>query len=303
MSGRVSALAWLLLAVLTLIWGSSFILIKVGIKTFDPFTAGMLRLTVASLFMVPISIYHFRKVQPKDWPRMIAMSLVGVGLPSILFPWAQKHVDSAVAGIGNSLSPFWVLVLGALFFGRKFSGAKVIGVLVGLAGAVMLVLGGSLAKPAPGNDGGATGFQFQGYELLLVLATICYGLSTNLIKDLLTRYPSSMVSAYQVSLSGVIAMVVLLPGTPFLHLMQTQPHAWESLAAVATLGAFGTALAVILFSRMVQLTDTVFSSSVTYLMPLVAVVWGLAVGEHLHWMQWVGMVVILSGVGLVNFSK
>jgi drug/metabolite transporter (DMT)-like permease len=299
MSGRVGVIAWVLLLALTLIWGSSFILIKQAIVTFDPlkagpFTAGAIRLSVAAIFLLPVALYHVRKVKAKDWLRLLAISWVGVGIPSILFPLAQTHVTSAVAGIGNSLSPFWVLVLGALFFKQRFSGQKIIGVLIGLVGAVILIAAGKTREQLIFGSG---------YELLLVAATFCYGLSTNLQRELLTRYPSTMISALQVSLIGLPAMILLVPATPFVELMQTHPQAWKSLAAAATLGAFGTALAVLLFSRLIQLTDAVFSSSVTYLMPIVAVIWGFFSHEQMHWLQLVGMAVILSGVLLVNRGK
>jgi drug/metabolite transporter (DMT)-like permease len=294
MSSRVGAIAWFLLIVLTLIWGSSFILIRTGLHAFDPITIALLRLSVASLFLLPVATANFHKIQRRDWPRFFAISFVGVGFPALLFPLAQTHVSSVVAGIGNGLSPFWVLVLGALFFRKRFSGLKVLGVLIGFAGAVMLIAAGKSGKDLVLGSG---------YESLLVVATICYGLSTNIARDLLTRYPAIVVSSFQVSLFGLPALLFLFPATEFLEIVHTQNAASTSLAAIFTLGALGTAFAVILFSRLVQLTDVVFSSSVTYLMPIVAVSWGFVFGENIHWMQLAGMLVILSGVYLVNKGK
>lgn len=294
MSTRVSALAWFLLILLTLIWGSSFILIKTGLKAFDPITIALLRLSVASLFLLPVAIIHLRKVKRSDWLRFAVVSFVGVGFPALLFPLAQTHVSSVVAGIGNGLSPFWALVVGALFFRRRFAGLKVIGVMLGFVGAVLLIVAG---KPLDGLISGS------GYESLLVVATLCYGISTNMMRDLLTRYPAPVATAFQITLFGIPAMIALFPATHFADVMQTHPEAWKSLAAVATLGALGTALSVVLFSRMLQLTDVVFSSSVTYLMPIVAVSWGFIFGEQIHWLQLVGMAVILSGVWMVNKER
>lgn len=284
--------AWVLLGALALIWGSSFILMKRGLfdegrPVFSPVQVAGLRLAVAWTVLSPLLFRHARLL-PLNWRALMVSGLVGNGIPAILFTVAQTHVGSAVAGVLNSLSPLFTLVVGALVFGARVRGIHVVGVLVGLAGAAGLILIGRQVEGAPAGHAG-----------LVVLATLCYGISANVVKHNLAGLPPEGITVLALTFVGPLAwVVVLLSGAPSVALHD--PSGPNALLHVGALAVFGTALAVVLWNRLIQLTSALAASTVTYLMPVVAIGWGLLDGEHFGWAH-LGMVAaILGGVLLVH---
>ncbi|RMG55386.1 MAG: EamA family transporter [Bacteroidetes bacterium] len=282
--------AWGLFLFLALVWGSSFILMKRGLEVFTPLQVAALRLVIAGGVLFPLVWNKARRLSRREWTAALTVGLVGNAIPAFLFPLAETQINSATAGILNALSPLFVLVLGLSFFGARFSGRQTLGVLIGFAGALVLVLGGQ----GPISTGGRVG-----YALLVVLATVGYGLSTNLMKRYLNETPALLASGFALFGASLPYLLYLIFFSGLGKTM-AQPGAWMSLSYIAILGAVGTAAALIVFYRLVQLTDPIFSSSVTYLIPLVALGWGLLDGERLEPLQFVGMAVILAGVYLAN---
>lgn len=279
--------AWGTLVLLSLIWGTSYILIKKALTVFTPLQLGALRLSISTLAFLPFLIYHGRQIDWRRWPFLLLVGLTGTGLPSFLFPLAQRGISSSLAGILNSLSPLFTLLLGVLLFRARFIWSKLLGVLIGLAGAVVLVLRG---------NGDITGS--AGYALLAVAGAFCYAISSNTVATHLSRINSLLISAASFAMVGVPAAIYLFGGTDFVQVLTTHPHGWLGLGYVAILALFSTVLASIIFFQLIQWTGAVFGSTVSYLVPMVAVGWGLADGEALGWPHAVGMILILLGVYL-----
>jgi len=280
----------LILALLSLIWGTSFILIKQGLKSFSPDEVGALRVTAASIFLLPIALLRFRELNKSIIKHLFFAGLMGTFIPAFLFATAQTRLDSSVTGILNSLSPLFTMVMGAVFFQQHFKGFAVLGVLMGLAGTAVLILAGS-------------GWSFSGfnsYAFLVVMACALYGTNLNYIKFRITGLNSLTLTATALVLIGPLAAVYLFGFSDFTQHLQTVPGAWQSMGFVILLAFMSTAIATILFTWLVQRTSPLFASSVTYLMPMVSVLWGIWDGELLHVGHFAGMGLILFGVWIAN---
>ncbi|HEY8512654.1 MAG TPA: DMT family transporter [Cyclobacteriaceae bacterium] len=282
-----------LLILLSLIWGTSFILIKQGLKAFDPDVVGALRVSAAALFMLPVALYKLRNLTPSHYGRLFLSGLMGILIPSFLFAFAQTRLESAVTGIGNSLTPIFTLIIGAVLFRQQFHRSALLGILVGLAGTVLLILS-------------RTGESISGinaYSLLIIVACLFYATNVNFIKYRIADVPSMTITSVSILLIGPFAMGYLFGATNFLQTMSATPGAWRSFGFVVLLGLMSTAIATIVFNRLVKLSTPLFTSSVTYLIPLVAVMWGVLDGERLMLNHYLGMVAIVGGVYLTNMRK
>lgn len=285
-------LAWVLLCALALVWGSSFILIKRSLGVFPPGQVAAGRLAFALFFFTPLLIRQSQQADVRlavrhRWVALLASAVVGFVIPAFLFAEAGAHLNSSLAGALNSLSPLFTLILGGLFFGQVLRLRQVAGILLGLAGSLLLVF-----FSATGS------FQINGYAFLVVLATVCYGLNTNLIGRYLSHLPALVSTAWLFAFAGPIALLTLVP-TDFLQRVIDARTNW-SLWALITLGVFGSGLMSIFFNRVMQLASPLFAASVTYLIPIVALLWGVLDGETIYPVQFAGMAVCLLGIWLVN---
>jgi len=287
-------LAWLLLCTLALVWGSSFILIKRSLVAFPPEQVAAGRLVFAMLFFAP---FLARQSQQADvrvavkhrWVALLASAVLGFVIPAFLFAEAGAHLNSSLAGALNSVSPLFTLLIGAAFFGQALNIRQVVGILLGLAGSLLLVF-----FSASGS------FQINGYALLVVGATVCYGLNTNLISRYIKHLPALVSTSWLFAFAGPISLLTLLP-TDFLTRVLAGHNAWP-LAALITLGVVGSGLMSIFFNRVMQLSSPLFAASVTYLIPIVALFWGVLDGETIYAVQFAGMGVCLGGIWLINKS-
>jgi drug/metabolite transporter (DMT)-like permease len=279
---------FLTLAFLSLIWGSSFILIKKSLEVYSPVQVGMLRQAFSAAAFLPFLLYYWRKVDWKRWHFYLLIGLCGSAIPSLLFAFAQQHISSSVAGILNSLTPLFTLLLGLIIFRATFVGSKLIGVLLGLAGAAALIFFNN-----PQN------LQVEiGYSLLVVIATICYAINGNLVATIFRDLTSLEISMVGFTLVGIPSFIYLAVGTDFFNVMATHPKAWQALGYVSILSLVGTVLSTVIYFRLIQQTNPVFASTVAYLMPIVSVIWGVLDGETIGWYHLLGMGLILSGVYL-----
>ena len=291
-------LSWVLLLTLSVVWGSSFILMKLGLNAFTPVQMAALRLSIAALVLSPFLLIRFRGISWQKGLLILVIGFSGNAFPAFLFAKAETVIDSSVAGVLNSLAPIFVLGIAWLFFKQRFPLSSILGVLIGIAGAIVLLLG-----PANSGQVDAAGIDISQnlkYSLLVVIAMLNYAVSANLIKAYFSQFNPIMLTTLALCSMGFPALVYLLAGSGFIEVMQTHPQAWESLGYIAILGAVGTAFAVILFNRMLQISSLAFVSSVTYTIPVVAVAWGLMAGEPFSWIQGFGFTIIVSGVYLVN---
>lgn len=281
-----------ILILLALIWGSSFILIKRGLDSFTPIQVGTIRVSFACLVMLPIAIKHLRTVYKYKWKKIFVLGFVANLMPAILFALAETGLSSSLAGILNSLTPLFTIMIGTLFFKVGMNRKQTLGLVVGLAGSIALSFIGS---------GGQLG-SFNYYALFVILATIFYGFSSNMVKEWFSNIGSVVLTSLAMFSIGPFG-IAYLATTDFVYKMQTLDGAWASLGYLFILGAVGTAFALVLFNKLIQMSSAVFASTVTYLIPIGAVIWGIIDGESLFFMHYVGMALIILGVYIVNKNK
>lgn len=288
MTEQYPLLTWAKLFLLALVWGSSFWLIKQGLTTFTPVEVAAVRLAAAAAILAPFALLRIRRVKRHQWPVLLSVGMTGSLLPAFLFALAQTQIDSGVTGALNALTPLFTLIIGAFIFKQAVTKRTALGLFVGFTGTLLLVLM---------NASGA--LTLNGYALFVVIATFCYGVNVNLIKTYLPDQSPLTITGVSLLLVLPVAIWYLLgPGEVGAQLIS--PEAWASLIAVIVLGVVGTALALILFNHLVQVASTVFASSVTYLIPLVAMLLGTLDGELIGRYQVMGMGLILLGVWLAN---
>ena len=282
---------WLLIIAITLIWGSSYILMKRGLEVFSPPQVAALRLLLTSLFVVPIFFRYLPTVPRAKLPYLALIAFVGNGMPPFLFTLAQQHIhNSSVVGILYSTTPLFTLLVGVLAFGVHFSWRRLLGILIGLCGAIFLIWQNSHHSDA--NN------QYE-YGILVIIATFFYSLSANIVKKHGQQIHPIAINVTAFSILAIPSAVVLF-STDFLLRVQTNPQSWRALGFLLILAVLGTAVANMLFYRLTQRTDAVFASITTYLMPLVAIAWGFADGESITWTYWLSMAIILLGVYLTQ---
>lgn len=285
-----SPLSIILLLILALIWGTSFILMKKGLVVFSPGEVAALRVMIAGIILLPLALIKWKEIKSTHTGKLFLSGLVGVFIPAFLFTSAQRHIDSSVAGILNTLSPLWTMIMGAAFFSLTFRRAAITGILIGLAGTVMLMLSRS--------GGHVTGFNL--YGLLIVVACAFYGWNLNYIKSNIADLRSLTITSISVALVAPLGAVYLFGFTDFTEKLFTTPEAWKAFGFIALLALMSTAIAVSLFNKLVKMTTPLFASSVTYIMPIVSVMWGVVDGEKLFVGHFIGMGAILGGVYLAN---
>lgn len=283
--------AWLLLGLLALIWGSSFLLIKKGLLGFAPDQLAAIRIASAGFVLLPFILRRFKTVQRHHWLKLICVGLVGSFIPAFLFAFAQTELPSGVTGVLNTFTPLATLIIGVILFKQTALAQQWLGVIIGLIGTLLLVTA---------TASGA--FEFNRYGLLIIAATICYGLNLNLIKHHIPDLGALTITGVSLFLVAPAALIYLLIATPFTAQVGN-PELWFPLAAILVLGVVGTAMALIIFNTVVKLTDTTFTSSVTYLIPIVALILGVIDGEPFFIQQGVGLAAILSGVWIANKRK
>ena len=276
---------------LSLIWGTSYILIKKSLTVFTPYQVAGLRLGISALAFIPLIWHHLKKVKRSQLPLFLVVGLAGTGLPSFLYPAAQTHVSSSIAGILSSLTPLFTFLLAWLAFGLKVVPRQGIGILIGLSGAVLLTLRSTSA--GSGILGGNLG-----YMGLIMLATMCYAVSSNLVKAYLNKTPALTITVVSFFLVGLPALIWCLTGGGVIETITTHPNGWAGLGYVSFLALFSTVLASIIFFWLVQQTSAVFSSTVSYLVPVVALGWGLLDNETIGIWQLFAFALIVTGVFL-----
>jgi len=286
---EISVRHFVILGVLSLVWGSSFILIKKALIAFDPFDLACMRLAVSAIAFTPVIIYNRKRIPWRRWKLFLTIGLTGSGIPAFMYFLAQTNINSMVSGLLNSLTPIWTLIIGIIIFKNPMDKYKTIGVSIGFIGAAMLMIFGN-------NEGSNTNLWFG---IFIVIGTFCYGMSGNLVKHYLQDVDSIIISATSFFLVGGPAIILLiLHGTIFDVTFSEQEM--YSFGALLLLSLIGTVLATVIFYKLIQETNAVFGSSVAYIMPLVAIFWGFLDGEALGLIVLISMALILSGVYLIK---
>ena len=281
---------WFYLFLLALTWGSSFILIKKGLLGLSPFQLGSLRTVMSSLFIFTIGFKSLKTIQSHQWKWIIITGFIGTFFPSFLFAFAETEVDSGIVSILNSLVPLNTVLIGLAVFKITSTKTQVFGVILGFVGASMLIFNSMELHPD----------QNYLYAGFVILATVMYASSVNIIKRYLQDVkPIAIATGNFVAI--IIPAILVLSFSNFFTTETFQNDTiYMSIGSVAILSLFGTVMAKIIFNSLIQISSPVFASSVAYLMPLVALLWGLLDGEVFGINQGFASSLILLGVYLVN---
>lgn len=282
-----------ILAFLAFIWGSSFILMKRGLENFSSVEVAEYRLFIAGLALLPFALKNIKSFpkKRKEQVGILFVALFGNFFPAFLFAEAQTHLPSGVTGMLNSLVPLFTLLIGYTFFKTSVKLLQVAGVALGLVGAVSLVYTTSAS-------GGEVPVQ---YSIMVIVASMCYAISLNTIKAWLHDVPSVLITSFAFMLLGPFVTIGLMAEGFWSHAFNDSATL-ASLGYITILGVVGTALAVMIFNELVKFSSAVFASSVTYLIPIVALGWGILDGESINLIHGLGMLLILAGVYLVNLK-
>ncbi len=284
---------WILLFVLALIWGSSFILIKKSLIGLTPFQLGALRIIISGGFIFMVGFYTLKPLTKTIWKWLAISGFLGTFFPSFLFAFAETEIDSAVASILNSLTPLNTILFGFAVFKIASTKRQILGVIIGFIGTAILIGEGMQLNPQ----------QNYLYAGLVIIASVMYAFNVNIIKRHLQDVKPIAIAAGNFAAIMIPAILVLLFSGFFKAETLSNPNLKMSMVYIVTLSLFGTAMAKVLFNQLVQIATPVFASSVTYLMPVVAVIWGLLDDEGFSLIQALATLLILTGVYLANRRK
>lgn len=284
-----SQIRWFILIILSLIWGSSFILIKKALVGFTPFQIGGIRILITAFVLLAIGAKSILKIQKHQWKYIFWTAVFGSFFPSFLYAFAIQGIDSSIASILNSLLPLDTIIVGALFFGAAFRKNQLVGIIIGFIGTAILILEGAQL-----NDN-----QNYSYALFAVISTLGYSFNVNIVKKHLNDLDALSITTGQFLLLIIPAFGVLY-FTNFFSTFEYNDVVKSSLIDVIILAIVGTAVAKVLFNRLIQISSTVFSSSVTYIIPIVAIMWGIADGEKFEAVDFIAAIIILTGVYIAN---
>ncbi|MCI3939375.1 DMT family transporter [Chryseobacterium aahli] len=276
---------WILLITLTIIWGSSFILIKKSLDHFTPYQVGALRVLIAGIILMPIAISKYKLFPKKHLKWLILAAFTGNFIPMFLFPIAETEISSSIAGIINSMMPIFVIIVGTLFWKFETTKRQMTGIFISFTGVCLLAFGG-------GDDS-----EFKIFPiLLLLLATLCYAISTTTVKSKLMEVSSTVLSAFVFSFILFLPSLIALISTGFVSTFTFSKENMMGLMFVSLLSVFGTGLAMMMNYRLLKVSTPLFASTVTLLMPIVAIIWGILDGEKLTVLQFVGASIIITGL-------
>jgi drug/metabolite transporter (DMT)-like permease len=287
---------WAYLGILALVWGSSFILIKRGLVIFSPGEVGAYRVVAAATFLLPLSLPRVRHLNATQIQNLILVGLVGSFIPAFLFAKAQTQLSSSLTSVLNALTPLFVVLVGWIFFGSRITRQNLIGLGIAFLGVIFLVM----AKEGVGFGAFS---DINAYAFFVILACTCYGFNLNLIKFRFVELKPIEITAISLLMVLPVALIYLMMGTQFSYKLANIDGAWKAFGYITLLGIMGTSLALILFNMLVKTASPVFASSVTYLIPIVAIMWGVWDGEVLLWGHYLGFAAVIFGVWVGNRKK
>lgn len=290
MALQLTARKWVYLIILSIIWGSSFILIKKGLNGLTPLQLGSARTLIGGIFLLGVGSRHLKTIPRNKWKWIAIGGFVGTFIPTFLFAYAETEIDSAIVSVLNSTVPLLALILGAVVFGIGWSRNQLVGLIIGLLGSLGLIYAGAQYNAD----------QNYWYASFVIIACLCYAINVNLIK----RYLQD-VDAWGIATGNFVA--ILLPAM-IVYLASggsDLDYSWDSTAMsslgwVVILAVLGTGVAKVMFNKLVQISSPIFASSVTYVMPIIGLSWGLLDGETFSALQLVFMLVIIVGVIWTN---
>ena len=283
---------WFYLAILSLIWGSSFILIKKGLVGMSSFQVASLRIIFAAIVIFIYSYNSLLKIPKKSWKWILITAYTGTFFPVYLISYGQTEIESGLASIITTITPINTLIVGIIFFGLVYTKRQLLGLLIGLIGAILLIYEASEA------DINVNIY----YSFFIYMTTIGYAASVNLIKNYLTEIsPEAVTAGIFISISPPALIILFL--SDFFSLNFDNTEVLNSIIFVFILGVFSSAIAQTIFNKFVKIASPLFAAAVTYTMPIIAIFWAILDGETLTTMQFFATAVILTGVYMVNKKK
>ena len=282
---------WLLFLVLSIIWGSSFILMKHSKEELSASQIGALRIFCGGVILLPLAAIHIPRIPSRKIFVVILSGVTGNLLPAFLFASAiSKDIDSSLAAILNSFTPIFVVLIAIVIFRDKIRAQRIIGVIIGFVGLVLLFL---LWK--------GVGFENFKYALLILLATVLYGVNINVVGHFLKEVPPLYIATVSLAVMTIPSAYVLWQQN-FLQLSFGEPTVQWSIVETAILGVVGSAIATVLFYMLIKKAGGIFASLVTYAVPFIGILWGMLDGERITIKQVACLGIILFGVYLANLG-
>ncbi|MBN1186365.1 MAG: DMT family transporter [Bacteroidales bacterium] len=282
---------WIVFIGLAFIWGTSFILMKKGLQSYTHMQVAAFRVFFSFLLFLPFIFKYIKKFSLSNLKSLLVVGIIGIAIPALLFTKAQTHVDSSVAGMLNSLTPLFTFIISLLFYKTYAKLINILGVFLALVGAVGLML----------KRGSFSFYDIDSYTLFIVLATFCYGINVNEIKHKLKHLTSMEISALAFVVTGPIAGIYLLFSD--YSYTSANPNPIQNLIFIFILALFSSVIATIVFNQLIKFTTTLFAASITYIIPIFAIFWGVFDGESINPLQYIWIALILFGVYLVNKTK
>jgi len=277
---------WLLFTLLSAIWGSSFILMKIGLDNhLTPYEVAGIRMATSGLVLLPIALFTFKNIPGNKIFYVFLSGFIGSLAPAFLFCLAEEKIDSSLAGTLNSLTPVFAIAIGAVFFNNPATMQKITGAGIALAGCILLLVSKNSLQQS----------RELPYVSFVVLATLLYGINVNLVAKHLSAIPSLQITAVALVLNAIPAIIILYFTNFFSHSFQERSLLVGTGAAVL-LGIGGTAIATFIFYALVKRAGGIFASMVTYGIPFIAIGWGMYYGEKFNLLQGGCLLIILTGI-------
>ena len=265
---------------------------KRGLEAFSSEQVAALRIGFAYIFLLPFLIKYYSINLKKYWKGILGMGVFGNLIPAFLFTKAETGISSSLAGMLNALTPLFTVMVGWIAFRHRSNIFQVLGILIGLGGAMLLMYSGIQGDQSDSMK----------FALLVVAATFCYAISVNMIRKYLSDMSSTRATVWAFMFTGPVSLIYLF-STDFFEVLNKHPMAASSIGYIAILGIVGSALSVIAFNELIKMSNPLFASTTTYLIPVVAVFLGVRDGEQVGWIQLVAIGIILAAIWLINFSK
>ena len=281
---------WFYLIILSFIWGSSYILIKKSLLGFSPLQLGSLRIIITAFVLFVLGFNSLKKIPKNKWKWILATGYIGSFFPSFLFAFAQTEIDSGVTAILNSLTPLATLVIGLIFFKFLINTKQIAGIFIGLIGSLLLIYQGSSINPQ----------QNFLFVVFILIASIFYAISLNLLKAHLQDVSATGIAVGNFLCILPPAFIILFFTDLRIIDFKVNQDVQNAIFYVVVLSVFGSAFAKILFNKLIQISSPIFASSITYTLPIVAIMWGLVDGETISLGQFFSTGLILIGVFLAN---
>lgn len=280
------------LVFLAFIWGSSFILIKKSLLVFSDLEVAALRIFIAALVLVPFGISRIKTLSKKDFWYVTLSGLIGTGIPAFFFTIAQRHITSSEASIYNSLTPLFTLLFAVFFFKTHSNWINYLGIVLGLVGTIFLITQRTMS-----NGGFSSSPE---YGILLIIATFMYGFNTNHVKHNLKHIDGITI----VSVSFLVMMIPssLFIASPSFFQKVNHPDFLKAFLFVSILAIVCTSFALIVWNKLIKNISAIYASTVTYIIPVFALLWGIYDGEKLIWNHAFAILCIFTGIYLVNYK-